>query len=168
MLAPIPSLASMSWWAGCSSSPFSCKSCCARQARAQRWHLLRSSASVRASALAQALHCLSVPTCWSLSPFMGSAPVQKPACRKEHVGHRSVLCGVGSGALRAVLPYPGRSPLSKLSDMVVESLNTMPERDGLLSAAYSYGLLGLPEEIAEVRGYSGSSGRSHLLPRGAG
>ena len=44
----------------------------------------------------------------------------------------------------------GDAPFEALSRMAVESLNTMPQRDGLLSAAYSYGLLGLPEEIAEV------------------
>lgn len=43
----------------------------------------------------------------------------------------------------------GEAPFEALSRMAIEALNAMPERDGLLSTAYSYGLLGLPQEIAK-------------------
>ena len=43
----------------------------------------------------------------------------------------------------------GNAPFDVLSDQMIQGLSVMPERDGLLSASYQYGLLALPAHLAE-------------------
>ncbi len=43
----------------------------------------------------------------------------------------------------------GNAPFDVLSEQLIQGLSVMPERDGLLSASYQYGLLALPAHLAE-------------------
>lgn len=43
----------------------------------------------------------------------------------------------------------GEAPFEALSRLTVDSLRDMPERDGLLMTAYRFGLLSIPQEMAE-------------------
>jgi len=43
----------------------------------------------------------------------------------------------------------GEAPFDALSRLTLEALDKMPERDGLLSTAYRFGLLSIPDHLAE-------------------
>lgn len=49
----------------------------------------------------------------------------------------------------SVFQILGNDPFGTLSDQLIQGLSVLPERDGLLSASYQYGLLALPSNMAE-------------------